>query len=139
MNKSQDVASPGYLIDEAVKAKVDAEQAEVERFGLRPHYARGASQTSNYEFKGIVNLKGDMVLPCKEFSAVGHFHNGRAFACSRDNKKWGFIDRYGSEVIACQWKKVNLFKNGLAKVSDSKNFLLQDKWVYIDKTGRVVM
>jgi len=33
---------------------------------------------------------------------------------------------------------VNYFQNGRAKVSDSKNFLLQDKWVYIDKEGRIV-
>jgi len=30
------------------------------------------------------------------------------------------------------------FKDGLAKVSDSKNFFFRDKWVYIDKQGRVV-
>ena len=48
------------------------------------------------------------------------------------------FDRSGKIVIPCRWKKVNYFVNGLAKVSDSKKFLLFDKWVYIDKQGRIV-
>lgn len=54
------------------------------------------------------------------------------------NKRLGFVDKSGELVIPCRWKKADHFKDGLAKVSDSKTFLFQDKWVYIDRQGRVV-
>ena len=54
------------------------------------------------------------------------------------NKRLGFINKSGELVIPCRWKKVNYFHNGLAKVSDSKTFFFKDKWVYIDRQGRVV-
>jgi hypothetical protein len=54
------------------------------------------------------------------------------------NKRLGFIDKSGKIIIPCRWKKVNYFVNGCAKVSDSKKFPFRDKWVYIDKEGKIV-
>ena len=85
---------------------------------------------------GYVDKTGKVVIPCR-WKQVWTFSEGRAVV-QDFNKRLGFIDKNGELVIPCRWKKANHFKDGLAKVSDSKSFFFQDKWVYIDKLGRVV-
>lgn len=85
---------------------------------------------------GMIDLQGNIVIPCR-WRAMWSFVDGLAVV-QDFNKRLGFIDRSGELVIPCRWKKVNYFQNGLAKVSDSKRFLFKDKWVYIDKQGRIV-
>lgn len=85
---------------------------------------------------GFVNKEGKVVIPCRWKNAWPFFEG---LAVVQDfNKLLGFINKSGELVIPCRWKKVNYFKDGLAKVSDSKTFLWKDKWVYIDKEGRIV-
>ena len=84
---------------------------------------------------GMINLQGDIVIPCR-WRRMWSFVDGLAVV-QDFNKCLGFIDRSGELVIPCRWKKVNYFQNGLAKVSDSRRFF-RDKWVYIDKQGRIV-
>lgn len=85
---------------------------------------------------GMIDVRGDIVIPCR-WRSMWSFVDGLAVV-QDFNKRLGFIDRSGELVIPCRWKKVNYFQNGLAKVSDSKRFLFKDKWVYIDKQGRIV-
>lgn len=49
-----------------------------------------------------------------------------------------YIDESGKLVIPCQWKKVEFFKNGKARVLLKTHFFRKDEWVYIDKQGRVL-
>ncbi len=85
---------------------------------------------------GMIDLQGNIVIPCR-WRAMWSFVDGLAVV-QDFNKRLGFIDRSGELVIPCRWKKVNYFQNGLAKVSESKTFFFKDKWVYIDKQGRIV-
>lgn len=85
---------------------------------------------------GYVDRTGKVVIPCR-WKQVWTFSEGRAVV-QDFNKRLGFVDKSGELVIPCRWKKADHFKDGLAKVSDSKTFLFQDKWVYIDRQGRVV-
>ena len=84
----------------------------------------------------MIDVRGDIVIPCR-WRAMWSFVDGLAVV-QDFNKRLGFIDRSGELVIPCRWKKVNYFQNGLAKVSESKTFFFKDKWVYIDKQGRIV-
>lgn len=85
---------------------------------------------------GFIDKTGKVVIPC-QWKQVWAFCEGRAVV-QDFNKRLGFIDKRGELVIPCRWKKVNFFRNGVAKVSDSKSFFLKDKWVYIDKQGRIL-
>ncbi len=100
-------------------------------------FSEGLAGVQDAEGKcGFVNRAGKIVIPCR-WKNVWTFSEGLAVV-QDFNKLLGFIDKNGVLVIPCRWKKVNFFKNGLAKVSDSKTFFFKDKWVYIDKQGRVV-
>lgn len=86
---------------------------------------------------GFIDKTGNIVIPC-QWRQVWIFKDGLA-PVQDFNKRLGFIDQSGKLVIPCRWKKVNYFVNGRAKVSDSKKFLcFGDKWVYIDREGRIV-
>lgn len=45
-------------------------------------------------------------------------------------KRWGFIDKTGSVLIPCQWKKVYDFKGDHALVQDNYG-----NWLSINKKG----
>ena len=85
---------------------------------------------------GYMDRKGKIVIPSR-WKNAWTFCEGRAVVQDFNNRL-GFIDKNGELVIPCRWKKVNYFCNGLAKVSKSKTLFLKDKWVYIDKQGRIV-
>jgi hypothetical protein len=86
---------------------------------------------------GFIDKSGEIVIPC-QWRNVWSFKNGLAIVQDW-NKRLGFIDKSGKVVIPCRWKKANYFEGSLAKVSDSKRFLFfKDKWVYIDRSGKVV-
>ena len=87
---------------------------------------------------GFINKSGEIVIPC-QWRQVWSFKDGLAIVQDW-NKRLGFIDKSGKVVIPCRWKKANHFEGSLAKVSDSKHFLFfKDKWVYIDRSGKVVV
>ena len=87
---------------------------------------------------GFINKSGEIVIPC-QWRQVWSFKDGLAIVQDW-NKRLGFIDKSGKVVIPCRRKKANHFEGSLAKVSDSKHFLFfKDKWVYIDRSGKVVV
>jgi len=49
------------------------------------------------------------------------------------NKKWGFVDRTGKEVIPFMYEAVQEFSEGLAAVR------LNKKWGFVDETGKEVI
>ena len=51
----------------------------------------------------------------------------------RMNKKWGYIDKNGAEIVKPKYIQVENFKEGLAKVRGQKG------WGLIDTTGNVVL
>ncbi|MBR5686487.1 MAG: WG repeat-containing protein [Prevotella sp.] len=85
---------------------------------------------------GYIDITGEVVIPCR-WKNVWAFSEGLAIV-QDFNKKLGFIDKSGELVIPCRWKKADFFKNGRARVLETSRFFRKDKWVYIDKQGRVV-
>ena len=67
-----------------------------------------------------------------KYDNIRDFQNG--YACVEINKKWGFIDNNGREVIPCRYEDVKNFSiEGVAPVKTN------GKWGYIDKTGSEVI
>ena len=84
---------------------------------------------------GYMDRTGKIVIPA-QWKNAWTFSEGLAIV-QDFNGLLGYVDKSGELVIPCRWKKANFFRNGLAKVSDSKTIFFKDKWVYIDKQGRV--
>jgi hypothetical protein len=61
------------------------------------------------------------------------FSEGRAAVMLAENRKWGFIDRTGREVVAPRYDGVEPFAEGLAAVK------LNGKWGLINRSGREVI
>lgn len=78
---------------------------------------------------GLINVKGEVVIPCEWDWLCGEFAEGVSVA--EKDGKYGFIDYNGNVVFDLNWDEAELFSDGLAKVK--KN----GKWGYIDRnTGR---
>ncbi len=60
-----------------------------------------------------------------------HFNNGLAKV--KFQKKWGFIDTSGVEVVAPRYHEVGNFVDGLARVR------VNEKWGLVDTTGAVII
>lgn len=88
--------------------------------------------------------KRQLVIPLK-FDAAEDFSEGLAVVAIREgntpleklrNAKYGFIDKDGNVVIACQFQSAGKFKEGVAPVSSAARDF---QWGYIDKTGQYVI
>lgn len=66
-----------------------------------------------------------------KYEFVGHFNNGLAKV--KYNKKWGFIDTLGVEVVPCIYHEVTNFNDGFAKVR------INEKWGLVDTSGNVII
>ena len=56
-------------------------------------------------------------------------------AVQSSNHLWGFIDKTGNEIIACEYEDIHDFKEGLALFQGKSSM----KHGYIDKTGKSVI
>lgn len=63
------------------------------------------------------------------YDDVGDFHDGLAKVCCQN--KWGFINKYGFEVVSCMYEEAGYFCQGRAKVRS------KGKWGYLDKKAKV--
>lgn len=81
--------------------------------------------------EGFVNNTGKIVIEAK-YHSVGYFSDGLAWAKLPEGKI-GYIDKKGEWVIEPQFSAAKNFdpKSGLARVK------VEDKWQYVDKTGKV--
>ena len=64
------------------------------------------------------------------YDGIGLFHEG--LACVRKNGKYGYIDKFGIEIIECKYDIAETFREGLALVNDGR-------WKFVDKGGRVAL
>ena len=84
---------------------------------------------------GYIDTTGKMVLPFPYgtgFARIdNHFSDGLALA--EKDGKWGYIDKTGKEVIACQYDNAQYFTERFAAVKRD------GKWGYIDTTGKEVI
>ena len=90
----------------------------------------GYLRPSNY---GYIDKTGKIVIE-PQFDFSQDFCNGFAQVYDRTSELYGFINRKGDLVIPYQFKEAEDFsENGLAAVR------LNDKWGYIDTTGKFVI
>ena len=78
---------------------------------------------------------------------TGVFHEG--FAWVERNKKWGFVDKTGREVVPCKYDAACDFSDGMARVAVGGEWSFSEdlgeeslsgcKWGYLDKSGREVI
>lgn len=85
---------------------------------------------------GYIDRTGMVVIPCR-WKNVWTFSEGMAVV-QDFNKRLGFIDKSGRLVIPCRWKKAEFFKDGRARVTEGGGLFRKEKWVYIDRQGRVI-
>lgn len=92
----------------------------------------------------VVNKQKNVIPNLSEFSEVGEFHEGLAYACKSitDNQKQcGYINEKGKIIIPLQYDYASDFSEGLAVVSklDKNENRLLNKSGYIDKKGNFVL
>jgi hypothetical protein len=67
-------------------------------------------------------------MDLKEYDSVGVFQEGRAWVML--NRKYGFVDIDGNEVIALKYDDIGCFYNGKA------NIQIGDIWGQVDLNGK---
>ncbi|RRD95487.1 hypothetical protein EII17_03165 [Clostridiales bacterium COT073_COT-073] len=82
--------------------------------------------------KYLVDKQGNEFHGTKNYDDCGHFTEGLCGVGK--NGRYGFIDKNGQEVIACQYKGVYEFREGLAGFQADNG-----KFGFLDKTGKIVI
>ena len=112
-------------------AVADQQQREADREGLHPAYHNFAVGTRTC---GLVDRRGNVIVPYGEYSVIGYFHNGLARVVKQKTGRFGFIDIHGKEVIPCKWLSAGEFSEYLAGVKDDNG-----RCGYVDVAGRLVI
>lgn len=83
------------------------------------------------KFEGLLNFyTGEEIIPANKYSSIDQRHNG-GYECDKGiyrackNKKYGFIDSEGKEIIECQYEDALAFTNGFGQVKQN------GKWGYV--------
>lgn len=93
------------------------------------------------EKSGFIDFKGNIVIPF-DYEYCERFSEG--LAAVRQDGLYGFINRKGELIIPCQYEGLynsHGFCDGLVGVSinGGNAGIIDDKWGYIDKTGKIVI
>jgi hypothetical protein len=100
-------------------------------------FSEGFSTVSIGKQYGLIDEKGNYVLPLRDMGYLGSVHNG--LASFRANDKYGFIDVKGRQIIKPQFDWVSDFSEGLCSVRNDKGKIGSGKYGYIDTTGKIVV
>lgn len=118
------------------------EEAELRRI-LDAAVAEGITQpttTSRSEAQAIENYENNRSELIKLNPIIENLAVDSVLSISEDlilfdkNGKYGFINKYGEEIIAPAYVDARQFKEGLSAVRNNRN-----KWGYIDKEGTLVI
>ncbi len=118
-------------------------------------FNEGLAVIKDYETKkmGYIDKTGNIVIPC-QFSQAFMFNEGLAPVQDPKTGKYGYIDRTGKLVIPYQFNAAYVFSEGMAAVSNmTSEFIwdyidphkqtghieLEEKYGYIDKTGKLII
>ena len=85
---------------------------------------------------GYIDKSGKVVIPCR-WREAWSFKMGLAVVQDW-NKRLGFIDTSGEVVIPCRWRKISQWDGHTARVTESGGLFRKEKWVHIDRTGKVI-
>jgi len=100
-------------------------------------FSEGLSAVQIGDKYGLIDEKGNYVLPLKNYQYLGSVHDG--LASFRKNDKYGFININGKETIRPQFDWVSNFSEGLCAVRIDNKKLGDGKCGYIDTTGRIII
>lgn len=83
-----------------------------------------------------IDIDGEIKFTLKDAEEVILFSEGLAAFSKTDSTSvlWGFVDKYGNQVINPQFKEVGNFSDGKCAVRNKDG-----KWGYIDKTGKIII
>ncbi|MEO5946190.1 MAG: WG repeat-containing protein [Chitinophagaceae bacterium] len=79
----------------------------------------------------LINRKGESIKLLKGINFLKFTNEGKLAV--RSEKKWGYIDMNGTQVIPFQYDSCDSFKGDYAKVQ------VDGKWGIIDKTGKTII
>jgi hypothetical protein len=94
--------------------------------GLAPLFDK---ENRSYSF---IDTSPKFAITGLPYAFVLGFHDGLAGVCTEDRKK-GFIDKSGKEVVPCIYDRADSFKDGLSLVSKD------NKFGFLDKRGDIVV
>ncbi|WP_298425526.1 WG repeat-containing protein [uncultured Kordia sp.] len=137
--KGEVVLNPKKIMLDAHGLKINKRRGEY--IAISNHVKEGLISfkinKDNYPIRtGVFNTKGKLIFKLKEFSQIHEFNNGIALAISKDNKKAGYINKYGKIIIPFKFSKATNFTNGYAKVQDAntkKYGIINEKGEYVIK------
>jgi hypothetical protein len=86
---------------------------------------------------GFVDLEGRPVLPLA-YRWAGDFSGGLAPAADATGR-CGYVDRTGAFAIPAAWRRCDPFSEGLARVDAAPGPDDAERWVFVDRSGKVVV
>lgn len=92
----------------------------------------------------VVNKQKNVIPNLSEFSEVGEFHEGLAYACksiAENQKQCGYINERGKIIIPLIYGYTSDFSEGLAVVRKFGNNekILANESGYMDRTGKLIL
>lgn len=124
-----------YFIDKEGKPAFDGKKWE-----WAEPFSDGMALVMEKGLWGFINMKGELKVPCQYESRAEEnpqgFHDGLALVVvDPATERMGFIDKTGERAFAREFMTAFSFSEGMASVYDNE----QDRWAYIDKTGKTVI
>lgn len=104
-----------------------------------PGFSEGLISVDKEGKWGVIDKQGNTVIPFKDNSPVGSFHNGLASFAS--GEKHGFINSSGEVVISPQYDIVDDFMEGYAIVANDNPASQDGDYLYgaIDTQGNLIV
>ncbi len=92
----------------------------------------GVDQSSGYRHYGLIDTKGNYLIPLQE-SALENLGQGRIAFLNNTNSKWGICSTSGQVILPAKYGYISAYSCGLAMVEDN------GEYGYIDMNGREVI
>ncbi|HCC07996.1 MAG TPA: hypothetical protein DEP72_07580 [Clostridiales bacterium] len=104
------------------------------KYGSVSRFSEGlALVTPNGFDYGYINTNGEEIIPI-QYASAQSFNGGIAVVCSKENWKYGCIDKEGKVVVDFKYDDFSYFReNGLAVIK------LNGKYGFMDSTGKEVV
>jgi len=89
------------------------------------------------DYYTLINIKGE-VIPTKPYKKVGYFFEDQTDICAvYEDRRMGFINMQGEEIIPCKYMGGTKFINGLVCVAEYDNAV--EKYGFINKKGEIII
>lgn len=103
--------------------------------GFWHYFSEGRLIVRKNESQGVISkLSGKEIVAPGKYEDISPFSEGMARVATFD-RRYGFIDRFGKEIVPPIYGCARSFSEGMAPVQDMDNY----EWGYIDNTGKLVI